>query len=132
MFKKLSLIITLTLLCQFAFGQTEIYGTWDVHCGMEQSNKKSLLFCGLCKAAVSDTMVGVKGFTMTVDTTHIQFGESKDRVSYIKRPSGKAITFVKDKTPYNFTIVATTSTDHVILRSSDGTMLLLQRQKEEE
>ena len=131
MIKKIGLAFVLTLFCQYSFGQTAIIGKWNVHCSMEQTNNKTITFCGLCFVNASDTVLNLDGFTMTIDTTHVQIGESKDRIPYIKRRNGKGITFVKDKRPYGFAVITTTSSDHVILRSSDGTMLLLQKIKEE-
>ncbi len=132
MLKKTSLVITLLFISLFAFSQTEIYGAWDVHCGVESSGLKTTKTCALCPVSSSDTAVKIKGFTLQVDSAHLQFGNAKDKISYVRRPSGKAISFVKDRQPYSFDIVATTSPDYVILRSNDGTLLILQRRLESE
>lgn len=124
-----NLILTLLVVCvsQFAVGQTEIYGSWNVHCSIEQTNNKTVRMCNLCPTITTDSSVTVEGFTLEVDSTTLHFGGSKEGISYIKRPSGKAITFVKDRTPYSFDILTTTSSDHVILKSKDGMVLILQR-----
>lgn len=130
MLKSISLLVVLSLSSLFAFSQTEIYGTWDVHCSLEQTGSKAVTFCDLCFVNASDTAVKVEGFTLKVDSTHLQIGNSSDKISYIRRPSGKAITFVKDRKPYSFDILTTTSSDHLILRSSKGNLLFLQRRLE--
>jgi hypothetical protein len=132
MIKRISLVFTLALFSQLAVGQTEIYGAWDVHCALNRSGDDGVSFCALCTMEKSDTAVTVHGFSLEVDSSHIRIGGSMDKISYIRRPNGKAITFVKDKQPYSLTILPTTANDFVILQSSDGSILILQRKKEKD
>jgi hypothetical protein len=127
MFKKSLLLLTLSLAFNYCIGQTAIYGSWTAHCALEQTSSASVRFCGLCPMETSDSAVEISEFNISIDSAHITFESTKERIRYIRRPSGNAITFVKGKEAFYFEILVTTSTNHVILKSKDGLMLLLEK-----
>jgi hypothetical protein len=128
------LIAIMSVLSVNAYGQNALYGTWTAHCSYEANGGgKSIKTSNLCPLEMtSDSSLEISSFTLKVDSTHLSFGDSKKRIPYVKRPSGNAITFVKDRQPFGFDVVGTTSSDFIILRSKNGQMLLLEKQKLEE
>jgi len=113
------------------FSQTELYGTWTAHCSYQQTSGKSVTTSSLCPVeTTSDSSVTIASVKLTVDSTHIRVGDDNERISYIKRRSNNAITFVRDRVPYSFEIVLTTSDQYVILRGQNGQMLLLEKEEE--
>ena len=119
----------------FAFqshGQTQLYGTWTAHCSVEGSkNQKSIRTSSLCPLKqTSDSSVSISSIQLKVDSTHLTFGNDKNGITYVKRPNNNAISFVKDRTPYSFEILGTTSEKYMILKGYDGQMLLLERKED--
>ncbi len=126
-------ILLFALMCTFAIStnaQTQLYGKWDAHCAMEQVNNQRVSFCELCPKTSNDTTVTINSFSVEFDSTHVTFGDSDDKIPYMKKPSGNYITFVKDKRPYGFDVMVTTSNDLIVLKSKAGIVVVLERKKE--
>jgi hypothetical protein len=122
------LVSTLILFSCQAYSQTQLYGTWTAHCSFENGNQKSMTTSSLCPVKqTSDSSVTISSIQLKVDATHLTFGEDKTGITYVKRSNNNAISFVKDRTPYSFDILGTTSSKYLILRGHNGQMLLLEK-----
>ena len=115
---------------QYAFGQSEIYGEWEVFCSLELVEGSATKYCDLCESEISSNKMLDKiiyGFELKIekDTIYLKNSKGTKSIKYNWVTKNRTINFDYNNKPYAFISLGTGSQNTIIFKDKDCLLLTL-------
>ena len=132
--KFLSLVLVLTVLSvQSSFGQHPLSGSWGAHCVIEQTDRASITFCGLCPHTISEDRgrLSFENFKMVFEDDYLNlvFDDTSATVDCNYDEDLNINSFTYNEEDFALKVLTVIGTDHQILKTDGGLLILLEKEE---